>query len=281
MRRWLWVVALLIAWITSGCAANPTLVRRHPDLAGAASRIGSIAILAPEVEQQRLAFGGANERLPDRERSIARELIDGLRARLAAKHYMVLANDEDEWPGDAKKEESAELRQLRVAGREVIERLYGPKATADATGAVRVSVGPAALPVARQMQADALLLVGYAGFEKSKGQRAADFATSVLFGSAVTVATGGLVIPVEPAARSGGAIMLVLIDGSSGDVLWANRVSGSTDGRASGPAWSRRARGGLGSLVHAAVREAPEGGRAMAEQPGDAAMLRTTSTTPH
>jgi hypothetical protein len=273
----LWSVALLGVAAVSGCAGT-TPVRQHPEFAEATRRIETIAILPPEVEHQLVTFSGDNERLPERERSITRELNTLVRMLLEGKHYQVRPI-EDEWPGDAKKDESVELRQLRTASNEALRQLYGPEAGPDSSSATRASVGAAASPVAEQLQADALLLVRYAGFEKSKGQRVKDFTTSVLFGTLIGVASGGMVIPMSTSGRSGGAVQLALIDGTSGDLLWANQVAGSTDSRSSGPAWSRRTRGGLGSLVHGAMLALPDKGLATSERGTETAAPATAAAT--
>jgi len=60
-------MALMTGALASGCASQSP-VRQHPELADAARRIKTVAILPPDVAHERVVFSGDNERLTERER---------------------------------------------------------------------------------------------------------------------------------------------------------------------------------------------------------------------
>lgn len=217
-----------------GCAGAPTSnVRQQPDLAQSVGRLEKIAILPPEVGQLRLTATGEYELIPDREKVIFRDLTNRLKSELEARSYTILVAPEN-GPGDEVRPENPEIRQLRIAAAAALHELYGERQSVpnDVTNDLHANVGLAALSVAKQRKADALLIVRYNGQEKSGGRIAAEVIGMALISGLAGGNGGGSV------SRSQGEIQLALIDGHSGDVLWANRLSGSTD-RKRGAAASR------------------------------------------
>jgi hypothetical protein len=81
---------------------------------------------------------------------------------------------------------------------------------------IQISVGEAVNVISEKSGADAILLLRFSGFDKSSGYVAKDVGTSLL----VTVLTLGTVVPVS--AASGAITEVALIDGVTGDVLWAD-----------------------------------------------------------
>jgi hypothetical protein len=206
----------------SGCATTPTTtIREHPGLTEAVAKLEKIAILPLEIGDLRHTALGGDELMPERERAIARELTRNLKTALTAKFYTVLAEPEA-WPGDEIKPESPETGQLRSACASIINKLYDHTETPEEAAQSQVSVGPVAMAVATQRQADALLVARYSGYEKSGGRIAEEVVLSALV-AGLTGVQGGHITGAE------GAIELVLIDGASGELLWANRLSGRTD----------------------------------------------------
>jgi len=197
----------MLALIVGGCTTY-TPVRQHPDIAQVRDRIVTIAILEPEVEYIRVVFTGDNARQPERERAIANELTIRLRSGVESKGYTVRA-ETNEWLDKPNVVESSDLQAVRAAYRQAATQLYERAATDDEARQYRVSIGPGANPVAGEKHADALLMVRYAGFEKSGGEQTKD------------AIVGGL-LGVRYASR-GGSLEVALIDGTTGDVLWANR----------------------------------------------------------
>jgi len=213
------VTVVLIASLVSGCAMTP--IRQHPDFASAARKVQTIAVLPPDVEYVRIVFNGDNERLTEKERAIADELCQSLEASLKNKQYTLrpaLAAKLEE----SKKNLDFELQQVRTAYTEASKQLYEKPASEEESKKYRVTLGPVVNPVASLMEADALLYVRYYGFEKSGGQQTKDIIAGALFG----VLTGTLVV--RPA--EGAAVEVALIDGATGDVLWANRGNSGQGG---------------------------------------------------
>ena len=209
---WIAVAFVLVVGAVSGCAGTP--IRQHPDFASAARKVQSIAILPPDVEHVRIVFTGENERLTEQEREVAVDLQRGFEAALKTKQYVVRP-----WPDAQQLEETPnanfELQQVRTAYNEASKQLYDKAANAEESKKFRVSLGPVVNPVATRVNAEALLYARFNGFEKSGGQQTKD----ILAGALLGVLTGAIAIP-KP---TGAVLEVALIDGVTGDVLWANR----------------------------------------------------------
>jgi hypothetical protein len=214
-----------------GCATTPTTtIHQHPDFESSASRIEKIALLPPEMGMLRVTATGEFELQLERERSLGQDLTRTLKDSLQAKSYSVITKPEA-WPGDEIKPETAEVLQLRSEVSSVSRQFYEKAASLEEARQLRVSVGPAAKLVASQEHVDALLIARYTGNEKSGGRKAVEVVGSALI-AGLTGISGG------PITGAVGEVWLILIDGSSGDVLWSNRLSGPTD-RKRGAAASR------------------------------------------
>jgi hypothetical protein len=207
------VTFLLVVSLVSGCVTM-TPIRQHPDFANAARQVQTVAILPPDVEYLRIVFTGDNERQTDKEQTITQELQEGLETALKKKQYAL-----QPWLSDKQKEAnknaSFDLQQVRTAYNEAAKQLFEKPANEEESKNYRVSLGPVVNPVASLVNAEALLYVRYNGFEKSGGQQTKDIVAGVLLGAL----TG--VIPVY--AGEGSVLEVALIDGATGDVLWANR----------------------------------------------------------
>lgn len=153
------------------------------------------------------------------------------------------------WPGDEIKPESPETRQLRSACASIINNLYDHTETPQEAAQSQVGVGPVAMAVATQRQADGLLVVRYSGYEKSGGLITEEVVLSAL--------VAGMTRDYEfHITMAEGTIDLVLIEGASGELLWANRLSGRTD-REHGEIANNRSRGYYGPADMAAEAIAP------------------------
>lgn len=211
------IALLIVVSVVSGCAMTP--IRQHPDFASAARKVETIAVLPPDVEFVRIVFNGDNERVTEKERTIADELHQNLETALKSKQYTVRP-----WL-DTKQQEANpnanfDLQQVRTAYTEAAKQLYDKNANEEESKTYRVSLGPLVNPVASLVNAEALLYVRYYGFEKSGGQQTKD----ILAGALLGVLTGVIAVP----KTEGSAMEVALIDGATGDVLWANR--GGNDG---------------------------------------------------
>ena len=78
--------------------------------------------------------------------------------------------------------------------------------------------------LAENAQVDGLVFAKMNGFKKSGGEIARDWAFALLL-SAATLGT----VFVAPAPSSGATLQLALVDGTSGDVLWANTAGKAGD----------------------------------------------------
>jgi len=212
--RFVLAFAMLFA---GGCATTPTTtIHQHPDFENSIKKIERIALLPLEMGVLRTTATGEVELQLDHERSLGRDLSKALKDILQAKSYTVI---------------SSEVLQLRSEFSSVSGQFYESADSLEAAKQLRVKLGPAAKVVASQNQVDALLIVRYTGNEKSGGRKAMDVVGSALVAGLTGYSSG-------PIAGAVGEIRLTLIDGSSGDVLWTNRLSGPTD-RKRGAAASR------------------------------------------
>lgn len=209
------VVGLALAVVVSlasGCAVTP--IRQHPDFASAARKVESIGVLPPDVEHVRVVFNGDNERVTEKELTVAAELTQGLETSLKNKHYVVRP-----WLDTTQKEQhpnlNFDLQQVRTAYNEAAKQLFDKPANEEESKQYRVSLGPVVNPIATLVNAEALLYVRFFGFEKSGGQQTKD----ILAGALLGVLTGVVSVP----RPDGAAMEVALIDGVTGDVLWANR----------------------------------------------------------
>lgn len=207
------VVLILLVSLVSGCATM-TPIRQHPDFASASRKVQTVVILPPEVEYLRIVFNGDNERETEKEQTITQELQAGLEAALKKKQFTVRP-----WFSDKQKAAnqniSFDLQQVRTAYNEAAKQLFEKPANEEESKQYRVSMGPVVNPIASLVNAETLLYVRYNGFNKSGGQQAKDIVAGALLG----VLTG--VMPVY--AAEGSVLEVALIDGATGDVLWANR----------------------------------------------------------
>lgn len=216
-KNWLWLLTMVSVIMASGCTYTP--VRQHPDFASAARKVQKIALLPPDVEYHLLVLTGDNERLPDEEKKVTADLISTIPPLLEKRGYRVLPFNTEQMQQSGQDTGFA-LQQVKSAYTEASKQLYerGLVEEEDAKK-FRVTVGPVVNPVAEVLQADALLLVRYAGFKKSDGLIAKEVVSGALLG----VLTGVVSIP----AATGASMEMVLLDATNGDVLWANRGLGN------------------------------------------------------
>lgn len=214
---------LIVLSALTGCAMTP--VRQHPDFASGKQKIKVVAILPADVEFRHLVFTGENERDSAREQAIASDLNATVGRLLEAKGY-VIKEDLLKKAEAGDKQFNFDFEQFKNAYGQVYKELYAqPMVQEEQANKFKVGVGALANPFAQSCKADALLLIRYAGFDKSQGLIAKEVVGSAL----LAVLTGVVAVP----AHNGGHIDLALIDGVSGDVLWTNAAGGPTASNAS------------------------------------------------
>lgn len=223
MRRIAAAPVLLL--LLAGCVPRGpalTSVRKHPELWDRRGNLLRVAVVPPEVAVVELQFVGDVERLEKREADYVISVADAVAAQLRSKGYEVKPARLDE--SDLGENDSLRLERTRLAEAEaeMSFKLYRkgalPIAEAETT---RASIGPLVSPIAERAGVDALALVSMEAAVKSSGQQYADDFKTVLF------AIGGTYYnPPE----AGAILEVMVVDGTSGEVMWSNRRRMSFDG---------------------------------------------------
>jgi hypothetical protein len=209
--------------VVSGCATTKTTARSHPTLETELHHVNTVVILPPRVEIVYVTLTGENERMTEKENEIRNQLVEIAERRLANRGYELVDFD---FSGTMASDEEFAYTITQV--REGFDRArkdldLGKQVSEEEANKIRTSVGEAVNIVAAKTGADAIFLMRYAGFDKSGGQVAKDVTTSLLVGAL----TAGVFIPVS--STSGAVSEAALIDGLTGEVLWANVTVGALD----------------------------------------------------
>ena len=212
---------LVLLLVLGGCA-ELTTVREHPEFASQTRKIARVAILPPEVEYTRLVFTGDNERDPKQERSIAATLVAVSAPGFRERGYTVSETDIRKQIAEDP-DLAYELEQLRNAYNTAAQELYdGKSVSVEDSAKFKVTLGPMVNLLADRADADGLVLMRYSGFSKSDG-----LMNKERLGNALLAGLTGVYY--EP-ARTGGALEIALIDGTTGEVLWCNVAGQATVG---------------------------------------------------
>jgi hypothetical protein len=231
--------AIALTFPLSACV---TTVRQNPDLVESLGRIDRVAVIPPEVEIVHVVFKGDNEPLTGESDAIAGRLPELIGAELRRSGFAVT----DARLGDADLDENPELRfqatQVRREYDRISSEMYESiQMERSKALSYEADVGDEINIFADHAGADAFVFVKMNGFEKSGGEIAKDIALSVL----IAAASMGSAIVVQP--TQGAVLEAALVDGTSGDVLWANRLATQGDFQGSG----------LGTMVAALFKEFP------------------------
>lgn len=208
------MLALLFA---SGCAPQMTAERTHPEFASNKVDIERVAIVPPIVEFNKVEFSGEGVRDQEQEKTFESMLIRGAETALVERGYTPVVVEREQIAEELAAF-NVDLGKLREQYNQARERLYQtPMVTLEESLTFQESVGEAAAIVASYADADAVLLMRYAGFEKTGGAVAKDVAVGVLVG----LLTG--YVPV--ANTEGETLEAAVLDGQTGNVLWVNAAS--------------------------------------------------------
>lgn len=207
-------VMLLVAWL-GACASKPmTTAREHPDIDQALLDIERVVVAPPIVSIERVVFSGENERLTAQEANVAAELVAATSSALTQRGYEVV-------PFDFAKEREADpdfafaLNQVIEAFDRVKEdMLLGRPIPEVDKRKFAQSLGEAVNLVADRAAVDAVVIVQFAGFDKSGGTRAKEMASSILLAALL----GSTAI----APSEGSYVELALVDGVTGNLLWTD-----------------------------------------------------------
>lgn len=204
---------ILFALVLAGCAPSYTTIRQHPEFATNQRAITKVAILVPKAEVELITFTGENERLSDQESTASAVLVETAVDMLSSRGYQATAFAPGEETGGD--ELRFEVENIREAVNKVSSQTYQSRSMSiEEAGKVKATVGPMVNRVADSAEADALLVINYYAFEKSKGQQAKDILAASVFGAL----TGVVSVP----AAAGSSVHVSLLDGTTGDVLWSN-----------------------------------------------------------
>ena len=211
-------VGLSILLVIAGCVTTTT--RTHPTLEEQLHHVNSVVIIPPRVEIEYRTLTGENERLTEKEDTIRAQLIQIAERELRVHGYDIIEFDfESALEND--EEFAYTVTQIREGFEKAKEDLQlGKQVSPEQAKKLKISVGEAVNVVATESGADAILLMRYAGFDKSDGHVAKDIGTTLLVG----ILTGGGVLMTSP--TSGAVTEVALIDGVTGDVLWADIKGG-------------------------------------------------------
>lgn len=215
----------------------------HPTLKEELKRIDSVVILPPQVEVVLLTLTGEDERLTETENEIREKVLSIAKQRIIENKYDLVDFD-----FDTAIQEDADfayaITQIKEGFTQAKEQIkIGDSASAENnpgrtgqpgpspgkkkshTKSIEgpVSIGEATNIIQSVCGADAMLLITYKGFDKTGGYVARDIGTSV----AVALLTMGTVVPVSQ--KSGAIIEIALVDGVSGEILWADQIRGTLD----------------------------------------------------
>ncbi len=215
LRLHLGVVLVLV--MLSACTT--TSVREHPTLESQLLDVDSVLIVTPAVTVEQINFAADNERLVELEMSLQRELTALARNALEARGFEIV--DFDLEAAIAEDENLAyAVTQAEDGFEEAKKTLYDEPLTEDEKRKFQVSVGTAVNLISEKSGADAVLLIHYIGYRKSKGHVAKDVAVGVL---------SGLLLGVVPTSASATSyVEVAFIDGVTGDVLWTNIFSAAS-----------------------------------------------------
>jgi hypothetical protein len=187
-----------------------TTVRRHPEFHARCREIETVAVLPPEVQVVRIVLRGQEE-MHEEEEAVLRDL-PGIVSRELEQHGF------DAHPafGEEPRPEAPELRfettQIQRAYDRVSAEMYATAMLpSDRALQYECSVGPDVGLFAQEGEADALVFLRYHGWQKSADEVARDIVLGVLFG-------------VPSTAPSGAILEVALVDGATGEVLWANKA---------------------------------------------------------
>lgn len=205
--------------IVTGCATTTT-TRTHPTLEEQLSHVNSVVIAPPRVEIEYVTLTGENERLTDQEETISSQLINIAEVHLRDRGYEIVNFDFDK-ALEEDQEFAYTVTQIREGFDKAKEDLqFGKQISEEEARKLKICLGEAANIVATKTGADAILLMRYAGFDKSDGHVAKDVGTTLLVG----ILTMGQILMTSPA--SGAVTEVALIDGITGDILWADVKGG-------------------------------------------------------
>ncbi len=227
LRLLAWSSALVGAALAiSGCT---TTTRKHPEFTARRAQMASVAVVPPQVEMTLVVFKGDNQPLPEETAKIQRRLPDLIAAQLRQHGFTVKDAGLDEEHFAAQPDLRFQTTQVQSAFARANEEMFKVAAMQKSEAeACKLSLGPDVNQLSEHADADGLVFAKMSGFKKTGGEITKDVAMTVL----IAAATLGSVIPVQP--TKGASLQIALVDGTTGDILWANTAGTGGDFEESG-----------------------------------------------
>jgi hypothetical protein len=243
------LAAVAVLCLATGCM---TSMRKAPDYSARLHQIHKIGLMPPSAHATLIVFKGDNQELPEVEKQARADLTESLVAEVHQHDFLIdpvvieapppagpaVASQPAETaaaadagapavvpasvePPATETSDPAETRFAATEAQKAVdaalsEMFADPVISKGRALAYKRSLGPEMNRFADMVNADALLFSRYTYMTKSSGEMAKDVTASVL----IAVATLGSVIPIPN--RSAAQLAVCLVDGATGDVLFAN-----------------------------------------------------------
>ena len=202
---------LILTLLLASACTNETTLRENADFANSGNKNYSVALLPPEAEIEYMQFNADNTRMSNEENKVIAVIINGAPKILASKGYTFA-------PFPTKHPDNAfQLERVRQEIKTAMKEMYKTaKINQDEAFKTNKTIGPDVNLFADLTKADLLLYIDYEGYEKSTALATKDIPGDIFLG---ILTAGASVTP-----NQAGLAKLALIDGTTGDVLWANEV---------------------------------------------------------
>jgi len=206
-------------FILCSCAANTT-VRQHPECKVRFAAAKTAMLVPPESEVVFKSSQGSTK-LPEEAAKAAKDLSALVAAELSQRGFQVKSGEIQVSSVDNMDDNPAHATAVKGMYDRLALEMYGSYTMPESQAlAYRYTLGPEAAELAKQAEAGSLVFVRLRMWKRSGGDNAAETGKNLLIG----MATLGMVVP--PKNPSGAAVLqVVLVDGSTGDVLWGNQIS--------------------------------------------------------
>jgi len=211
--------SLLLIFLAVGAASalsSCSTVRMHENFKERQKEVASLNIVSSEVVIERIVFKGDNEMQFEESKTASEWIKREVETILAKKgydieHFELNPAYLEQYPELKTKMSRIKDKYKAVAGdiqNEIYKRMK--------FGEIKYSIGDEISEIADLVDADLLVFSTAQGFTKSGGEIAKDFTKAVLLG----VGTLGNYVHMAPTA--GMQMVVSIVDGDNGDILWHN-----------------------------------------------------------
>jgi hypothetical protein len=220
MKKEFWkltVIAAVFGIFITGCT---TTVRQHPDFEQRRADLKKAAIMRPKAEIVLIKFKGDNERLTNEEKFVCSKLQDLVMEHLQEQGFEVVDNNSTGLNLADDSDLSFKATELSKSCESLANEMW-KISEMDKKKALsyKTHLGPEVNIFSDYYNSDMLVFLCMSGFDKSKEERSKDFVQTLM----IAFLSGGNVT--MHSYGSFAACYVMLVDGASGDVLWANMTS--------------------------------------------------------